>query len=313
MTDLPRRTVLAAPWMLVATPLATAEPVGKKVLRLAFSTAESGFDPVRFADLYSRAVNSHIFEAPYGYDHLARPPKFKPVLADGMLQGSDDFRVWTLRLKPGIYFADDPAFKGGKREVRAFDMAYAILRAVDPANNSPFATSILDQRFLGLAALRQAALDHRKPFDYDAPVAGLQVLGAHTIRFQLERPNPRFIEILAQADIFPVQAREVVEFYGEKIVEHPVGTGPFRLKQWVRGAKIVLERSPHYREVLYDAQPAADDAAGQAIAAAFAGKRLPLVDEVEVSIIEENQPRWLAFLNGQIDGLMGLTGGVPKG
>jgi ABC-type transport system substrate-binding protein len=66
-------------------------------------------------------------------------------------------------------------------------------------------------------------------------------------------------------------AREVVEFYGDKIAEHPVGTGPFRLAQWRRSSLIVLERNPTYRERLWDAEPAPDDAEGQAILPPAAG------------------------------------------
>jgi len=63
----------------------------------------------------------------------------------------------------------------------------------------------------------------------------------------------------------------------------------------------VLERNPDYRERHYDAEPAPDDAEGQAILAALKGRRIPMVDRVEVSIIEEEQPRWLTFLNGGFD------------
>jgi ABC-type transport system substrate-binding protein len=64
---------------------------------------------------------------------------------------------------------------------------------------------------------------------------------------------------------------------------------------------MVLERSPSYREVLFDGQPAADDKLAQEILARNKGKRLPLVDRVEISVIEEQQPRWLAFLNAEHD------------
>jgi ABC-type transport system substrate-binding protein len=81
-----------------------------------------------------------------------------------------------------------------------------------------------------------------------------------------------------------------------------VGTGPFRLAQWRRSSRIVLERNPRYREVRYDAQPAADDEEGQAHrwrAARAAGCRWSTAWRSRV--IEEAQPRWLAFLNGDID------------
>ena len=96
-------------------------------------------------------------------------------------------------------------------------------------------------------------------------------------------------------------AREVVEKYGDDIGAHPVGTGPWRLVFWKRGSKMVFERNPGYREEYYEADPAADDPVSQAILARNKGKRLPMVDRVEVSIIEQDQPRWLSFLNGEAD------------
>ena len=277
-----------------------------KVLHVAFSTAETSFDPAKVYDLYSRTVTPHIFEGLYAYDHLARPVKIKPLTAAAMPEVSADFRTWTVKLRPGIYFADDPAFKGRRRELVAQDYVYAFKRFVDPANKSPVAEYLLDTTIVGLAAVRDEALKTKKPFDYEREVEGLKALDRYTIRFRLERPRPRFLDIIASSDLFGGVAREVVEHYGSEIDAHPVGTGPFRLKQWRRSSLIVLERNPQYREVLYDAEPAADDAEGQAILARFKGRRIPLIDEVHIAIIEENQPRWLAFLNGETD-MIGTT------
>ena len=309
-----RRTVLAAPLALaLARPAAAAAAATtKKILRLPFRGAETSFDPAKISDLYSRCITTQILEALYGYDHLARPVKVIPVLADGMPEVSEDFRVWTIRIKRGIYFADDPAFKGKPRELVAEDVLYGLKRLVDPANKSPGATSLLDDGMLGLAEVRQAALDSRKPFNYDAPVAGMKALDRYTVQFRLAQSRPRFVTgTLAGGSISGAQAREVVEFYGDKIGDHPVGTGPFRLKSWTRSSKIVLERNPTFREMRYDAQPAADDAEGQAILARFKGRLLPMVDEVEISIIEESQPFWLAFLNTEVDALVTAAGSVP--
>jgi ABC-type transport system substrate-binding protein len=158
-----------------------------------------------------------------------------------------------------------------------------------------------EEKYIGLAALRQEALDGRKPFDYDREIEGIRALDRYTLQFRLEEPRPRFVESLAASDLLGAVAREVVEFYGDQIDAHPVGTGPFKLAQWRRSSFIVLERNPDYRELIYDAEPAADDAEGQAIAAQLKGRRLPMVDRVEISIIEEEQPRWLAFANGEAD------------
>lgn len=286
----------ALPGLALPAPAADAPP---KVIRYAFRTAETSFDPSQVNDIYSRTVNAHIFEALYTYDHLARPVKFKPLTAEALPESSDQFRTWTIRVKPGIHFADDPAFGGKKRELVAEDYVYAIKRFADPALKSPLWGYIESFRLLGLAELRQRAIDGKKPFDYDTPVEGLRTLDRYTLQFRMAEPRPRFIEFLAANDVINGIAREVVQAYGDKVGEHPVGTGPFRLAQWRRASFIALERNPGYRERLYDAEPAPDDAEGQAIAARFKGRRIPMVDRVEVSIIEENQPRWLAFLNGQ--------------
>jgi ABC-type transport system substrate-binding protein len=281
---------------------AQAAPAGAapKTLKVAFPVAETGFDPAQINDIYSRTVTPHIFEGLYHYDHLARPAKIKPLTAAAMPEVSADFRRYTIRVQPGIYFADDPAFGGRPRELVAEDYVYSLKRFADPALKSPVWTSLEQERLTGLAALRREALESKRPFDYDRPVEGLRALDRYTLQITLEQPRPRFIETLATGDLFGAVAREVAERYGDQIAAHPVGTGPFRLAQWRRSSLIVLERNPGHRRV-YDAEPAPDDAEGQAIAVRYKGRPLPLVDRVEISIIQEQQPRWLAFLNGQID------------
>jgi ABC-type transport system substrate-binding protein len=285
--------------LLAALPTASAAQQ-PRVLRYAFPIAETGFDPVQITDLYSRTVTPHIFDGLYRYDHLARPFKIKPNTAVAMPEVSSDFRVWTVKLKPGIYFQDDPAFKGNRRELTAHDYVYSFKRYFDPRWKSPNYPRLSEERIVGMNALRDEALKS-KPFDYDRSVEGLRALDRYTIQFTLEEPRPRFLHLLALGDLYGAVAREVVEAYGDEIPAHPVGTGPFRLVDWRRSSRIVLERNPTYREVLYDAEPNADDTEGQALLQRFSGRRLPIIDRVEISIIEEQQPRWLAFLNKQQD------------
>jgi ABC-type transport system substrate-binding protein len=299
--------------MLVAANALAQQPSAqpKKVLRLAYRVAETGFDPAQISDLYSRTVTPHIFEALYTYDHLARPAKIKPLVAADMPAVSADYRTWTIKVLPGIYFQSDAAFKGAKREVTAQDFVYAVQRIADPANKSPLWSWVETWGVIGLTEARLGAIEARAPFDYDKTIEGVRALDRYTLQYRLKEPRPRFIESIAGSDLLGAQAREVVEFYGDQIAAHPVGTGPFRLKQWRRSSLIVLERSPDFREMLYDAQPAPDDAAGQALLARFKGRRLPMVDEVQISIIEEAQPFWLSFQNAQIDIVGGQTGAVP--
>jgi ABC-type transport system substrate-binding protein len=277
----------------------TAQPL--KRLRVAFPTAESGFDPAQISDLYSATVIAHIIEPPYTYDHLARPVQVRPLTAAGPLVSSADFLSHTFRIQPGIFFADDPAFNGQRRELVAADYAYALRRHFDPRYKSPNRAGLADAQILGLQALYEEAVQTRQPLDYDRPVPGVEVVDRYTLRIRLGKPDPRFIHMLTSASLMGAVAREVVERYGDAIMAHPVGTGPFRLAQWRRSSLIVLARNPTFREMRFDATPAPGDALGQSILQKLGGRRLPLVDRVEFSIIEGVQPGWLAFLSGDLD------------
>jgi ABC-type transport system substrate-binding protein len=272
-----------------------------KVLRYALNVDITTLDPAVGTDIYSQEVAGSIFEPLYRFDYLARPVKVKPQVAVALPEASVDFREHIVRLRPGIFFADDPAFAGVPREMVAEDVVYAIQRIFDPRVKSPQYPTLSSLGLLGLEAVRQRALDGGPPFDYAQPVEGVAAVDRHTLRFRLDKPNPRFVFDLTGVVAAAPVAREVVERYGDAIGEHPVGTGPFMLAQWRRGSQIVLVRNPSFRETHYDEEAPPGDAEGQAIAQALRGRRLPMVDRVEIAIIEEDQPRWLAFLNGDFD------------
>jgi ABC-type transport system substrate-binding protein len=276
-----------------------AQPL--KVLRYAFPIAETGFDPAQISDLYSRTVAANIFEAPLTYDYLARPAQVKPQTAAALPEITDDGKRFVFRIRAGIYFADDPVFKGQKRELTAADYVYSVKRHYDPKFKSPNLFQLENAKILGLSELRQKAIADKTPFPYDTEVIGLRTLDRYSFEVRLAQPAPRFYYAFAEGAILGAVAREVMEAHAGREMEHPVGTGPFRLAEWRRSAKIVLERNPNYRDDPYDERAAAGDPGAQAIAGKLANKRLPLVDRVEVSIIEETQPRWLAFLNGDHD------------
>jgi len=96
-------------------------------------------------------------------------------------------------------------------------------------------------------------------------------------------------------------SREVIERYGDAngwTMEHPVGTGAFVLKSWRRSQQIVLEANPNFRDERF---PEASDAADRARFAGLQGKKLPLVDRVDIAIMEEANPRMLAFESRALD------------
>lgn len=291
---------LATSLALAASPCFAQEPQAK-TLRYAWRIAETGFDPASITDLYSRTVAAAIFDAPLEFEFLAQPTRVRPNTAAAMPEVSEDFKTFTFRIQPGIYFADDPAFKGRRRELTAADYVYSIKRHYDPRWKSGSVYIFENARILGLSELRRESLSAKKPFDYDREVEGLKALDRYTFRVKLGEPSPRLVYQFADPSVAGAVAREVVEAYGDKTAEHPVGTGAYRLAEWRRSSRMVLERNPHFREKYYDEHPPEGDTHLQAVAARFKGRRLPMIDRVQVSIIEENQPRWLAFLNAEQD------------
>src|SRR5262249_38426021 len=153
-------------------------------------------------------------------------------------------------------------------------------RFFDPRWKSPSYPTLAELRIVGGAQLRERAEKERKPFDYNEILEGMRALDRYTIRFRFEEPRPRFLQAVTGNDLNGAVAREVVEAYGDAIGEHPVGTGPFKLGEWRRSSRIVLERNPAYRARFYDCEPNPDDEEGQALVKRFRGRRLPMVDRV---------------------------------
>jgi oligopeptide transport system substrate-binding protein len=96
-----------------------------KTLRTAYIAPETGFDPAASSDIFSDSVQRAIFDTLYAFEYLARPYRRAPQTAAAMPEITHEGRVWTMRVRPGIYFADDPAFKGRKRELVAADYVYS--------------------------------------------------------------------------------------------------------------------------------------------------------------------------------------------
>jgi oligopeptide transport system substrate-binding protein len=266
-------------------------------LRVAFPVAETGFDPQATSDLYSDHVQRAIFETLYAFDYLARPYRRVPRIATALPLIEDGGRTWTFHVRPGIHFADDAAFNGKKRELTAADYVYSWKRLLDPRVRSPFSW-YLQGKIVGADAVIAAAKGGK--LDYDAPIEGLRALDRYTIRVKLKDPDYILFGYLCSSPMAAL-AREVIERYGDTngwTMDHPVGTGPFMLKSWRRGQQIVLEANPNFRDERF---PEPSDAADRASFAGVAGKRLPLVDRIDISIMEESNPRLLAFDSRALD------------
>lgn len=269
-----------------------------KVIRFAFPSAETKFDPGAESDQVSLSICENIFDSLLQYDYLARPFKLVPNIAEAMPEVIDNGATYVIRIRKGIFFTPDKAFGGKRRELTAADYAYSLKRLLDPTVRSRW-SFLLEGKLIGgdeLTALAKKA----GRFDYDAPLPGLETVDRYTLRIRLKQPDYNLLYILAMPAT-GAMAREVVESYGGDVGAHPVGTGPYMLAEWRRSSKIVLVANPEFREEYLDTRYAGSDPLDREIVRDIAGKRLPLAGRIEAYVIEEEQPRWLAFLNNEHD------------
>ena len=256
-----------------------------KTLHLFLSTSETALDPAVASDAASLSLLENLFDPLLRYDYLARPVKLRQNTAVAMPSISDDKLTYTFHIRPGIYFTDDPAFKGQRREVTAADYVYSLTRLYDPAIKSPW-LSLFEGKLAGDKVLAEK-------FSYATPIAGLAAPGRYTLRITLSAPDSNFLFYLA-TPASSVVAREVVEAYPNQVGNHPVGSGPFMIGEWKRSDKITLLANPASTAVF------GSDVVSP-LASTLANKKLPLVDRIEVKIAEEFQGRMLGFLNGEYD------------
>jgi ABC-type transport system substrate-binding protein len=266
-----------------------------KVLRIGSSDITS-LDPQQGTDLYSTRVASAIFEALYEFEYLSTGSNVVPNTAESMPIVANGGSTWTIHLKRGIRFTDDPAFKGKPRELIAEDYVYSIKRSLDPnlrGGGDPALTDLI----VGARSVVDAARKPGAKLDYDAPIEGLRATDRYTLVIRLAHADYTMLERLAGLPMMAV-AREVVEAAGADIMRHPVGTGAYRLEEWKAASRVVLAANPNYRKVAF---PENASAPQQDLVRSMLGKTLPQIGRIEISIIEESQPEILAFTQGDLD------------
>lgn len=305
-----RRVILVCLTASLLSPGVTlsAAPDMNKTLHYYFEAPETGFDPAQVSDHYSLEVIGSIFEPLLAYDYLARPQKLVPNTTTGLPEIRDGGRLFVFKIKPGIYFADSPAFGGKRRELTAHDYVYSLQRLVDPTGKAPW-DFMLKGKVIGLDEKIALAKKTGK-FDYDRPVAGLRASGRYTLTIQLKRPDFNMPYILA-APCTGAVAREVVEKYGNDIDANPVGTGAYQLRSWKRQTRIVLEANPNYRGATY--RPAAGaQGIEQYLLKELEGREFPQIGVIDIRIIELGQAAWLSFDAGDLDILQRMSSEFVK-
>lgn len=310
----------AALWLAACDNNPTPAPLQKTrqdgspwvVFNWALTADPKSLDPQYSYDQMSRRVMEPIYDTLLEYHPLKTDPyEVVPCMLAEMPRREEtpEGLSYLCRFKPGILFHDDVCFPGGKgREVVASDMHFVFQRLCDPKVESPFFGPISDA-VIGMTEAHKLAKANGGKLDYNKHmVSGVEVVDRFTFRIRLSRPYPQLKYWMAFQCLAPV-AREAVEYYDGQIHDgvqrgdfhkfQTVGTGPFRLVDYTPRQRVRMERFSGYKTMTFPTDSFPPEKAK--FLSQFAGKSLPLVDEVNMSIIVETLPMFILTRQGYLD------------
>ena len=270
-------------------------------LYFAYSGAIKTMDPAEVGDTLSGAIVGQFYECLYNYEYAKQPYTLMPEVAQSLPETSKDGLTMTIKIRPGIRFYDPEKIvfpgDGIGPEITAADVIYSFKRIADFNTASPVYSAGFQGTLVGLddwwAYTKAAGPDK---IDWDKPVAGMEVVDPHTVRFHFTQPSPQFKYSLAQEST-GIVCRKVVERWKTKFRAHPVGTGPYAVAENLREQRIVLVANPAYR-----GKPDMDGTI-----ALPADQKMPYIKRLQLEYFDEPLPVWMLFNQGLFD-----IGGIPK-
>ena len=250
-------------------------------------------DPViAGGDAYSARVVAPVFDTLYSYDYFAPGYPLVPLVATDFPQISEDGLTYTFSITPGIYYYDPrgEVFAEREREIRAEDFVLSIMRLADLSQKGK-GYWLLSGFVQGLDEWRSAS---ENGGDYENLPAGVRILGDYEFEIELTKPFPQLLYVLEMAYTAPLP-KEMLEYYGiNGMTNRIIGSGPYYLdpEQTIDDNRYVYKVNPTFREQMIDSPYAPDELQGQ---------KLPLNGGINVRLIEESAPAWLAFQQGELD------------
>lgn len=193
---------------------------------------------------------------------------------------SDNGLVYTFFIKNSVKFHNDPCFPNGiGRIVSSKDFKYCLERVNDPASKTR-----------GLWVFRDKIKGANEYYEFKAnksgkevtEISGITTPNDSTLVIELTNPFAPFLSLLTMTYSF-VYPKEAVEYYGNTLSTHPVGTGPFIFKEWFLDKHLTLVKNPDYYEK--DSE----------------GNNLPYLNNVEITFTKSQESEFLDFLNGKYD------------
>jgi oligopeptide transport system substrate-binding protein len=268
-------------------------------------------DPAVAYDGISLDVVPSIYETLYQLDYLSEEYRVVPLLAADLPQFSADRLSLTIPIRRGIRFADDPCFQstlGKGREVTAHDFTYSLKRLAQSRLKSE-GWWLFAERIEGLKEFREL-LDRAPPEKRDellhkGVISGFQAIDDYTLRIRLRSHTPQLLSLLTLTftAATPFEAAEAYQDRDGHWSRNPVGSGPFRLTEWKRSRRLVLERNPDYHADFYPTEASVRFREWGLLK--DSGKPLPFLDRIVIEVLPEPEYAWQRMQSGLLD-RMGL-------
>ena len=303
----------------------------QKILYTSFLDAPRTLDPATAYSTNAHAVTGAVYDTLLKYHYLKRPLELIPGIALAMPERTDlgeGRSLYRFELRKDLLFADDDCFEARMpgirtREIVTADIAFQLMRLADPAVASPvfepFSHIEGFAEFGARLALRREAdpaFGERPVHDQYAEVGGISGLvtpSRHVLEVTLHKSYPQIRYWFAMEFSSPVPWEAIAYYTGRdgrpRFDDHPVGSGPFVLREYNKQARFILEKNANWygiRNPEWKAPAAVFPSEGDEVDRVsgrldYAGRALPLLDRVVFVRDKESIPRFNKFLQGYYD------------
>lgn len=262
-------------------------------LRINAGGRVSTIDPALAADFVSGYIVSAIYDTLLEYDYDTRPYKLIPAALADMPQISSDLTVFKFCLRDDLFFAYASAMKGktlSQRKITSKDIEYSFKRLADARINSP-GYWIFRGKIKELDKFREktASLKAGDYSIYNQEIEGFKVINDKTFEIRLEKPDPRFLYMLAMPYASIISSEAVLS--GVDLSEFTAGSGPFILDKWQKDYKMTFIKNCEFRKQFYNGAENNEDKI----------RPLPFIDKITCYLVKQPLSGWLMFLRGELD------------
>lgn len=265
----------------------------ENVFKIGISDELNTFDYTANTLVNIKNVHKLVFEPLYGVHPLDSQGEVYPLIAKSLPKLSEDKFTETYEIRRNIFYHDNSAFDGKKREVKVDDFILTLKRMADPNNNNQFWSNIKD-KIVGIKEWREKQ-KRKKKTDFRDEISGVQKINDY--KFSIKKTSKTYLYKLLSEVAYSPTPEEVFLKHEKNMGEIAVGTGPFILKDnrnqlkkifikndfyWAKNQKLILKNVNGIEDLNLDGD-------------------FPFVDKIEITFFKEERTEMLNFEKGNID------------